>query len=229
MRTKSKIYKISKDEMEDWLNNHSNMDDLFSFIGFRRAGGNFKTLQKYIKENDLIDTFEKFRKKVIEAGHKKTSEKNSLSYEEIFCQNSKAPRKTVKRFLIANKILEYKCSKCGNEGIWQDEKITLQLHHINGVYNDNRIENLTFLCPNCHSQTENYVGKTLKKNSFSEKKIEKKLEKERWDLLQNSDIDFTRFGWVKELSKLWNIANNKAGKYVKKHYPEFYKTCFVRN
>lgn len=39
----------------------------------------------------------------------------------------------------------------------------LQLDHINSVYNDNRIENLRWLCPNCHSQTDNYAGKnTLK-------------------------------------------------------------------
>lgn len=37
--------------------------------------------------------------------------------------------------------------------------ITLQLDHINGINNDNRIENLRFICPNCHSQTHNYSGK----------------------------------------------------------------------
>jgi transposase-like protein len=51
------------------------------------------------------------------------------------------------------------CSGCGIGPEWNGKKLTLQLEHINGVYNDNRIENLTFLCPNCHSQTPTFSGK----------------------------------------------------------------------
>ena len=49
----------------------------------------------------------------------------------------------------------YACTTCGiNE--WQGKPLTLHLDHINGINNDNRIENLRLLCPNCHSQTETY-------------------------------------------------------------------------
>ena len=35
----------------------------------------------------------------------------------------------------------------------------MALHHVNGDGSDNRLENLQMLCPNCHSQTENFAGR----------------------------------------------------------------------
>ena len=55
----------------------------------------------------------------------------------------------------------YKCHICGIDE-WNDKAIVLQLDHINGVKRDNRIENLRFLCPNCHSQTDTFAGKNKK-------------------------------------------------------------------
>lgn len=50
---------------------------------------------------------------------------------------------------------EYNCSQC-ELSAWKNMPIRLEVEHINGNPMDNRPENLCFLCPNCHSQTENY-------------------------------------------------------------------------
>lgn len=42
---------------------------------------------------------------------------------------------------------------------WPSDPISLELHHINGDGQDNRLENLTLLCPNCHSQTDTWGGR----------------------------------------------------------------------
>jgi 5-methylcytosine-specific restriction endonuclease McrA len=39
----------------------------------------------------------------------------------------------------------------------------MQLDHVNGVKNDNRLANLRMLCPNCHSQTPTFTGRNLKR------------------------------------------------------------------
>lgn len=79
--------------------------------------------------------------------------------EDIFIKNSPATGTTIKAYVKKHKLIEYKCSICGNTGIWLDRPLSLQLHHINGDKTDNRLTNLTFVCPNCHSQTETYTSR----------------------------------------------------------------------
>lgn len=69
----------------------------------------------------------------------------------------------VKALLLRNNLLEYKCAVCELGPIWNRKELTLQLDHINGDGTDNRIENLRFLCPNCHAQTPTFTGGNAKK------------------------------------------------------------------
>ena len=55
-------------------------------------------------------------------------------------------------FLVDKEILEYKCKKCTNDGMWLKKPLTLVLDRLNNLISDNRIENLRFLCPNCFAQ-----------------------------------------------------------------------------
>lgn len=82
-----------------------------------------------------------------------------INYELSFIENSSTNRNSIKRYIINHELLPYECSRCKNTGSWQGEIMTLHLDHINGINNDNRIENLRFLCPNCHSLTDSYNGK----------------------------------------------------------------------
>lgn len=60
------------------------------------------------------------------------------------------------RFLKLGTI-PYECQKCGNDGHWNGESLTLHLDHVNGNHSDCQPENLRWLCPNCHAQTETYA------------------------------------------------------------------------
>jgi hypothetical protein len=48
---------------------------------------------------------------------------------------------------------------CGNPGVHNGLSLTLQLHHLNGIFNDNRRDNLAWNCPNCHSQSDGFAGR----------------------------------------------------------------------
>lgn len=67
----------------------------------------------------------------------------------------------LRKRLLKEQIKEYKC-ECCNNSLWLNQKIPLELHHINGDKHNNRIENLQLLCPNCHALTDNYRGKNIK-------------------------------------------------------------------
>ena len=71
------------------------------------------------------------------------------------CTHNSTP--TLKKYLI-EKFGE-KCSECGQEGTWNNRPLVLQLDHIDGDSDNNFPSNIRLLCPNCHSQTENFGSK----------------------------------------------------------------------
>jgi len=69
-------------------------------------------------------------------------------------------RGNLKRRLLGEGLKHARCEDCGI-GEWRGRPLSLELHHVNGDGRDNRLENLQLLCPNCHSQTENFGVRNL--------------------------------------------------------------------
>ena len=80
--------------------------------------------------------------------------------EDVFVQDSTYARHRLKARLLKSGLVPYRCG-CGITDMWNGSPIVLELDHINGVNNDNRIENLRFLCPNCHSQQPTNSAKNI--------------------------------------------------------------------
>ena len=102
---------------------------------------------------------------------------------------------------------------------------TFELHNMNYPYEVEK--EVDDLIEDYKRKAEEKKNKKIK-NKIRKSNMDKKLEKERWKIIQNSNIDFQKFGWVIEISKLFGISTNRGGKYIRKHFPEFYKTCYVR-
>ncbi len=77
--------------------------------------------------------------------------------EELLNKTEYTSTTNLKRRLIKNELLPYKCHRCGITE-WLSEPLSLQLHHEDGNRKNNKLNNLQLLCPNCHSQTSNFCS-----------------------------------------------------------------------
>lgn len=84
----------------------------------------------------------------------------------VFENKITSKKQTILKCLIRSGLKENKCECCGITD-WNGKHITLQLHHRNGNPRDNAFENLEVLCPNCHSQTDNYGSKNAALHTIS--------------------------------------------------------------
>jgi hypothetical protein len=153
--------KYTKEILEPIIKECGSYRQVLKKLGLKEAGGNYENLKTRIKLFE-IDTSH-FHGMLWNKG-KKLPKKTDISdlLVENSCYSSGLPYSSYK---LKNKLLDlgYKSHKCENcdSTEWLNEKIPLELHHINGNRFDNRIENLQILCPNCHALTNNYRGKNM--------------------------------------------------------------------
>ena len=83
--------------------------------------------------------------------------------EDVFVENSTYARHRLKERIIKQELIPYECSVCGRPPTWMGKPMSLVLDHINGVNNDNRLENLRFVCHNCDRQLPTYKSRNIRK------------------------------------------------------------------
>ena len=152
---KSKILSVDEETLREIVKYSITYKDVLRCLGYNEMGG---APWRNLKERlyFLGISTEHFKGKA-----HGTSPNRTYDDSEIYIENSEyLNRNSIKSRLLKDGIKENKCECCGITE-WRNKPISLQLHHINGINNDNRIENLQLLCPNCHSQTDTYCGRNI--------------------------------------------------------------------
>jgi 5-methylcytosine-specific restriction endonuclease McrA len=78
--------------------------------------------------------------------------------EDLLVSGRPRNRSHIKLRILRAGLKDGSCEECGIVE-WRGRPLSMALHHVNGDGHDNRLENLRLLCPNCHSQTENFAGR----------------------------------------------------------------------
>jgi hypothetical protein len=155
-----KLNEYSDNELQDIINLHNSMSAILRHINISETCPyNRKLLKERLK---ILDTSKYEENKIIRSPY--APEGYQKSNDEYFSLGEH--RRTgshIKKRLIENFSWEEKCFSCGLEPFWNGKRLSLAVDHINGNCFDNRVENLQFLCPNCHSQTETFAGRNARK------------------------------------------------------------------
>ena len=159
------LQRYTKEWLEELCASSYSLAEVLKKAGRKPGGGNQETLKKKIMEFEIdISHFtgQLWNKGKTKETDSRIASREQYQLEEVFCLNSPVTQKILRGYIERHNVIEYKCQLCGCDGHWLNTEIALEIDHINGNNKDNRIENLRYLCPNCHATTETYRGKNIK-------------------------------------------------------------------
>ena len=142
-------YEWDLEEIKIAVEESINFTEVLDKIGVPRQGNNSGTLKNILDTNNI--DYSHF------TGRARSYKTSYINVSEYLNSSKKIGTSALKKKLLKENLIEDKCAICGLTE-WQNKPITLQLHHIDGNSNNNNLDNLQLLCPNCHSQTDNYCG-----------------------------------------------------------------------
>lgn len=217
----NKIYECTDEQFVKLIKNSTNISEVLFKLGYSIKGNSWGFSQVRKRMDDLNIDASEFKGK--SAAIEKTKQA-SLTSEMLLRENCKHNRNCLRRFIIKNKLLPYKCAICGALE-WNGKTLSLELDHINGINNDNRLENLRFLCPNCHSQTTTYGSRNQQRN---ESKYE--ISEELRQLVEST---YEKERSVKRVSSVLGIRRNVVTQIVnesgQKHSNQKYVIRYDKN
>jgi hypothetical protein len=149
--------KYTREALTEAAANSTSVAGVLRYLNIKWSGGSRHHISRRLREFG-VDTSH-----CTGQGHNKgKTSATRLTPELILVDRSGGERRTKRpllhRAMCAMGIPE-ECARCGVGQTWNDHPLTLRIDHINGDFPDNRLSNLRFLCPNCHSQTSTFANR----------------------------------------------------------------------
>jgi len=207
--------KWEKEILEDIVRNSNSVKEALEKMGLRSAGGNFKTMKKYLDIYN-IDTSHFTQKWECMVNRMK---ENKIDLSLVLVENSSYSRTHLKTRLYEEGFKDRICEICGQDENWNGMKISLILDHINGVYNDNRLKNLRIVCPNCNAGLETHCGKNIKKTNNiknKERLSRRKVIRPSYELLKE-EIEKNGYSAT---GRKYGVSDNAVRKWLKLYEKE---------
>lgn len=143
----------TKEEIETAVKNSNCYSEVFRQLGIKVNGGSYTWIKSLIKKFEIETNFPERNINFLNQGVIANENKARTLYEnvsDISKTGYRVPAKKLKTFLLFHGRPE-KCEVCGLDS-WNDARIRLDIHHLDGNCYNNHLDNLQFICPNCHRQ-----------------------------------------------------------------------------
>jgi hypothetical protein len=158
--------KHSKEMLERAVSASTSVAQVLRYLGYKTLdGGTHSHITRRLRFYGINTSH--FFGKGANRGERHKGGPRKLSWQEILIAGRllhKEHTPTLRRAMIESGI-EHRCGTCGMQPFWNGKELVLQISHKNGKSSDNRKENLGFECPNCHSQTEDFGGRSAGKKN----------------------------------------------------------------
>jgi hypothetical protein len=206
--------KYTKEEFIKAINESISKAEVFRKLNLKITGSNYKILNSKIKKLGL-DTSHFTGQAHLKGKTHSWSKKRPL--DKVLIKDSDyLNTSSLKARLLKESILKNECYICFLPPKWNNKNLVMHLDHINGVSDDNRIENLRLLCPNCHSQTITYAGRNSNRNKITKQCLDcnKEISKvsERCKSCAGKFREATKINWppIEKLIEMVEESNYSA-------------------
>lgn len=166
-RYQGSMAEITKELLENVVKDSLTIAECLTKLGMAKSRDAYVVFYARVKRWGISTSHFLSTSEFMKRRHQKSPEGPGIfkrpALESVLIENSSYSRSSIKARLLAAGLKNNMCELCGQDEMWMGKKMHLILDHINGIRNDNRLENLRIICPNCDATLPTFGGRNNKR------------------------------------------------------------------